>query len=88
MLPVAWNYWSFLVIYVFVISFAFNMGFLHAMHAVANLWFVRYRTRVLSIFSSSLRFGSALLTPVVFIISSPRMAGVGAPYSPGPLCSR
>ena len=70
MLPVAWNYWSFLVIYVFVISFAFNMGFLHAMHAVANLWFVRYRTRVLSIFSSSLRFGSALLTPVVFIIIS------------------
>ena len=69
-LPVAWNYWSFLVIYVFVISFAFNMGFLHAMHAVANLWFVRYRTRVLSIFSSSLRFGSALLTPVVFIIIS------------------
>ena len=67
-LPVAWNYWSFLVIYVFVISFAFNMGFLHSMHAVANLWFVRYRTRVLSIFSSSLRFGSALLTPVVAII--------------------
>ena len=67
-LPVAWDYWSFLVIYVFVISFAFNMGFLHAMHAVANLWFVRYRTRVLSIFSSSLRFGSALLTPVVAII--------------------
>ncbi len=67
-LPVAWDYWSFLVIYVFVISFAFNMGFLHSMHAVANLWFVRYRTRVLSIFSSSLRFGSALLTPVVAII--------------------
>ena len=67
-LPVARNYWSFLVIYVFIISFAFNMGFLHAMHAVANLWFVRYRTRVLSIFSSSLRFGSALLTPVVAII--------------------
>lgn len=69
-LPVSWNYWSFLVIYVFVISFAFNMGFLHSMHAVANLWFVRYRTRVLSIFSSSLRLGSALLTPVVFIIIS------------------
>ena len=67
-LPVARNYWSFLLIYVFVISFAFNMGFLHAMHAVANLWFVRYRTRVLSIFSSSLRFGSALLTPVVAVI--------------------
>ena len=69
-LPVSWNYWSFLVIYVFVISFAFNMGFLHSMHAVANLWFVRYRTRVLSIFSSSLRLGSAMLTPVVFIIIS------------------
>ncbi|PZC50599.1 MAG: Sugar phosphate permease [Chloroflexi bacterium] len=67
-LPMANTYWSFVFIYVLVISFAFNMGFLHAMHAVANLWFVRYRTRVLSIYSSSLRFGSALLTPVVAAI--------------------
>ena len=67
-LPVAHTYWSFAVIYVLVISFAFNMGFLHAMHAVANLWFVRYRTRVLSIYSSSLRFGSAILTPIVAAI--------------------
>ena len=67
-LPLADTYWSFVLIYVLVISFAFNMGFLHAMHAVANLWFVKYRTRVLSIYSSSLRFGSALLTPVVAAI--------------------
>ena len=68
LLPLANNYWVFVLIYVFVISLAFNMGFLHSMHAVANLWFVRYRTRVLSIFSSSLRFGSALLTPIVAAI--------------------
>jgi len=65
LLPLADSYWTFVLIYVFVISLAFNMGFLHSMHAVANLWFVRYRTRVLSVFSSSLRFGSALLTPIV-----------------------
>ncbi len=77
LLPMANSYWTFVLIYVFVISLAFNMGFLHSMHAVANLWFVRYRTRVLSIFSSSLRGGSAALTPIValFVLANGWRAG-------------
>jgi len=62
------SYLGFLLIYMGVISLGFNMSFIHAMHAVANLWFVRYRTRVMSIYSASLRLGTAIFTPIVAVI--------------------
>ena len=62
------SYPAFMIVYITMVSLGFQMGFLQCMHAVANLWFVRYRTRAMSIFSSSFRLGWAIFTPVVAII--------------------
>ena len=62
------SFWPFVIIYMGIISIGFQMGFISSMHAVANLWFIRYRTRAMSAFSSSLRLGSALFTPVMALI--------------------
>ena len=67
-LPVASTFWPFFIIYMGMISIGFQMGFISSMHAVANLWFIRYRTRAMSFFSSSLRLGNALFAPVLGII--------------------
>ena len=62
------SYLGFLVIYLGLMSVGFNVVSGHTMHAVANLWFIRYRTRVMSIFSSVVRLGHAIFTPLVAII--------------------
>ncbi len=67
-LPVASTFWPFFIIYMGMISIGFQMGFISSMHAVANLWFIRYRTRAMSFFSSSLRLGNAVFAPVLGII--------------------
>ncbi len=67
-LPVAGTFWPFFIIYMGMISIGFQMGFISSMHAVANLWFIRYRTRAMSFFSSSLRLGNALFAPVLGLI--------------------
>ena len=67
-LPVASTFWPFFIIYMGMISIGFQMGFISSMHAVANLWFIRYRTRAMSFFSSSLRLGNALFAPVLGLI--------------------
>ena len=67
-LPVASTFWPFFIIYMGMISIGFQMGFISSMHAVANLWFIRYRTRAMSFFSSSLRLGNALFAPVMGLI--------------------
>ena len=63
LLATAQNYWAYALIYLLLISPSSNIAGAHAMHAVANLWFVRYRTRVLSLFSASIRLGTAVSTP-------------------------
>ena len=67
-MPVASTFWPFFIIYMGMISIGFQMGFISSMHAVANLWFIRYRTRAMSFFSSSLRLGNALFAPVLGLI--------------------
>ena len=68
LLATAHNYWTYALIYLLMISPSSNIAGAHAMHAVANLWFVRYRTRVLSLFSGSIRLGTALSTPIIAFI--------------------
>lgn len=67
-LATAQSYWAYAVIYLLLISPSSNIAGAHAMHAVANLWFVRYRTRVLSFFSASIRLGTAASTPIITFI--------------------
>ena len=62
------SYPFFLVVYVTMVSLGFQMGFLQCMHAVANLWFIRYRTRAMSVYSSSFRVGWAIFTPIVAVM--------------------
>lgn len=62
------SYWGFLIVYMGLVSIGFHMGFMQCMHAAANLWFVRYRTRAMGVFSASFRLGAALLTPIVSLI--------------------
>ncbi len=59
------SYLYFFVVYITMVSLGFQMGFLQCMHAVANLWFIRYRTRAMSVYSSSFRVGWAIFTPIV-----------------------
>ncbi len=73
--------WSFVLIYMGVISIGFQMGFISSMHAVANLWFIRYRTRAMSAFSSSLRLGSALFTPIMALIVAAYSWRVGSIFA-------
>ena len=68
LLATAQNYWAYALIYLLLISPSSNIAGAHAMHAVANLWFVRYRTRVLSFFSASIRLGTAVSTPIITFI--------------------
>ena len=67
-LPLAKTFWPFFIIYMGMISIGFQMGFISSMHAVANLWFIRYRTRAMSFYSSSLRLGNAIFAPIMGII--------------------
>ena len=67
-LPLAQTFWPFFIIYMGMISIGFQMGFISSMHAVANLWFIRYRTRAMSFYSSSLRLGNAIFAPVLGLI--------------------
>ena len=56
---------GFLLVYTGLVALGFQMGYLQVMHAVANIWFIRYRTRAMSIFSSSVRLGPAMFTPLL-----------------------
>ena len=62
------SYLYFFVVYITMVSLGFQMGFLQCMHAVANLWFIRYRTRAMSVYSSSFRVGWAIFTPIVAVM--------------------
>ncbi len=62
------SYLYFFVVYITMVSVGFQMGFLQCMHAVANLWFIRFRTRAMSVYSSSFRVGWAIFTPAVAVL--------------------
>ena len=59
---------EFVVVYTVLVALGFQMGYLQVMHAVANIWFIRYRTRAMSVLSSSVRLGPAVFTPMLGVI--------------------
>lgn len=65
----AWvdSYTSFLIVYLGVISLSFTPGFVHASMAVGNTWFIRYRARAMTVISSAVPIGGALLTPLLAV---------------------
>ena len=63
----AWvdSYTTFLIVYLGIISLSFTPGFVHAAMAVGNTWFIRYRARAMTVISSAVPIGGALLTPLL-----------------------
>jgi len=59
------SYLALLVIYLGVVSLSFQAGFMDAPMLIANTWFIRMRTRAMSIVSASVNLGGFLLTPVL-----------------------
>jgi len=61
------NYTTFLIVYLGVISLAFNAGFVHAPTVVANSWFIGLRARAMTVVSAAVPVGGALITPLLAI---------------------
>ena len=61
------NYTTFLIVYLGVISLAFNAGFVHAPTVVANSWFIKLRARAMTVVSAAVPIGGALITPLLAI---------------------
>lgn len=61
------TYAGFMAVYLGVISLAFVAGFVHSPMVVANSWFVRQRARAMTIVSSAVPIGGALISPLLAI---------------------
>ena len=59
------SYFALLVIYLGVVSLSFQAGFMDAPMVIANTWFIRMRTRAMSLISAAVNLGGFLLTPVL-----------------------
>jgi sugar phosphate permease len=59
------SYFALLVIYLGVVSLSFQAGFMDAPMVMANTWFIRMRTRAMSVISASVNLGGFLLTPLL-----------------------
>ena len=70
LLPLVESYLMFVLLYMGLISVGFNIGFAFALHQVASVWFVRHRTKVLGIFSFSIRVGRAILVPLLALATA------------------
>ena len=61
------SYTTFLIVYLGVISLAFNAGFVHAPTVVANSWFIKLRARAMTVVSAAVPIGGALITPLLAV---------------------
>jgi sugar phosphate permease len=61
------SYTSFLIVYLGVISISFTPGFVHAPTILANTWFIRLRTRAMTVVSAAVPVGGAIITPLLAI---------------------
>jgi sugar phosphate permease len=61
------SYTSFMIVYLGVICLAFVAGFVHSPLVVANSWFIRQRARAMTVVSSAVPIGGALISPLLAI---------------------
>lgn len=59
------SYYALLLIYLGVVSLSFQAGIMDAPMILANTWFIRMRTRAMSMISASVNLGGFLLTPLL-----------------------
>ena len=59
------SYFSFFLIYVFIVSLGYNAGFFHPSSAAVTKWFIRRRGLGLSILGASMSAGGMIMAPVL-----------------------
>jgi sugar phosphate permease len=59
------GYYSFLAVYLGVISLSFSAGFMHSPMVLANSWFIRRRALAMTLISSAIGIGGTLITPLL-----------------------
>ncbi len=59
------SYFSFFLIYVFIVSLGYNAGFFHPASAAVTKWFIRHRGLGLSILGASMCFGGMIMAPLL-----------------------
>ncbi|HEX9453560.1 MAG TPA: MFS transporter [Candidatus Binatia bacterium] len=63
-----YDYTTFLIVYLGVISISFTAGFVHAPTIVANNWFIRLRARAMTVVSAAVPVGGAIITPALAVL--------------------
>ncbi|HXV47499.1 MAG TPA: MFS transporter [Candidatus Binatia bacterium] len=61
------DYTSFMIVYLGVICLAFVAGFVHSPMVIANSWFIRQRARAMTVVSSAVPIGGALISPLLAV---------------------
>lgn len=61
------SYTEFMIVYLGVICLAFIAGFVHSPMVVANSWFIRHRARAMTVVSSAVPIGGALIAPLLAV---------------------
>jgi MFS family permease len=61
------SYTGFMIVYLGVICLAFVAGFVHSPMVVANNWFIRHRARAMTVVSSAVPIGGALISPLLAV---------------------
>jgi sugar phosphate permease len=59
------SYFSFLAVYLGVISLSFSAGFMHSPMVLANTWFIRRRALAMTLVSASIGLGGTIITPLL-----------------------
>lgn len=59
------SFWSFFVVYVFVVSLGSNAGFFHPLTAVVNNWFIRQRGVGFACIGASASIGGMIMAPLL-----------------------
>ena len=65
LLAITDNYWSFMVVYVGVLSVGFRGGYSNATMAAVNQWFKRKKSLAMALVSTGHGIGGGLMTPLV-----------------------
>jgi MFS family permease len=62
------SFWTFFLIYVFVVSLGSNAGFFHPLSTSVNKWFIRHRGFGFSVLTSSGSVGGMIMAPLLSFI--------------------
>ena len=62
------TYYTFLLVYLGIISLSFGAGFMHSPMSLANTWFIRRCSTAMGLISASIGMGGALITPLLAIV--------------------